>query len=110
MDCQIGSCISVSTKHNKCKTLLVAPTMRVPEPIVYTDNVYNAFYAILKAVEHLDPMVIGIPGMGTGCGQMSGIQCATQIKKAYMDRNKELNKDKLLIYKPGFYVLKSSVI
>ena len=27
-----------------------------------------------------------------------------QIKKAYMDRNKELNKDKLLIHKPGFYV------
>jgi len=86
----IGSAEIVETGHTEWKYLVAAPTMRVPEPIVYTLNAYLAFRAILIAIKNfnrdrekaeIDSVVCS--GLGTGIGQMSAVKCARQMRAAY---------------------------
>lgn len=46
----VGSAEVVATDHARWPYLVVAPTMRVPEPIAHTMNAYTAFRAILLEV------------------------------------------------------------
>lgn len=63
-----------------------APTMRVPEDIRGTDNVYRAMRAWLVAV-HRDleapPQAVACPGLGTGYGRMDPAEAARQMLLAW---------------------------
>lgn len=86
----VGVAEIVETDHEKWQYLVVAPTMRVPEPVAYTMNAYLAFRAILVAVQRfnraagvraIDSFVC--PGLATGVGCMSAKTCAGQMYLAY---------------------------
>jgi O-acetyl-ADP-ribose deacetylase (regulator of RNase III) len=86
----VGSAEIVATEDARWRYLIVAPTMRVPEPISFTLNAYLAFRAILVSVENLnrekgkreiDSVVCS--GLGTGIGRVSAPTCARQMRAAY---------------------------
>lgn len=81
------------------KFIAYAPTMRVPEPIVNTDNVYWAFRAAMMAtrataqslqIRHpdgkakaLDEVRILSSAFGTSAGQVSAVSAAHSMRLAY---------------------------
>ena len=86
----VGSAEIVETNDSRWKYMISAPTMRVPEPIPMTLNVYMAFRAILVAVENfnnslgkreIDSLVCC--GLGTGIGRVDPTKCANQMRAAY---------------------------
>ena len=86
----IGAAFVVATQHARWPYLIVAPTMRVPEPSGHTLNAYLAFRAILLAVrafnETCGSTAIGsvvVPGLCTGIGGMEPRRCAAQMRLAY---------------------------
>ena len=86
----IGAAEIVATDDSRWKHMIAAPTMRIPEPIPMTLNVYMAFRAILVAVENFNRGV-GRPeinsmvccGLGTGIGRVEPRKCANQMRAAY---------------------------
>ena len=46
----IGNAEIINTNHDKWRFMIAAPTMRIPENIAFTLNAYNAFRAILIAI------------------------------------------------------------
>lgn len=107
----IGSATTVLTNHPKCKYLLAAPTMKLPGNVKGSLYPYYAFTAILKALRGVNtPLVIGIPGLTTGIGMISGEECGKQMRLAYNDfirSNERLNFDTINIVsdKPGEFVI-----
>ena len=86
----VGSAEIINTKHNKWSYLIAAPTMRIPENIAFTLNAYNAFRAILIAINKFNGSKPRRPiktlvcsGLGTGIGSMEPVKCAVQIRVAY---------------------------
>lgn len=88
----IGSAEIVATDAPDWRYLVVAPTMRIPEPIPFTINSYLAFRATLVAVaNHNKRLGVGgkaidslvCCGLGTGIGQVSADRCALQMRAAY---------------------------
>jgi O-acetyl-ADP-ribose deacetylase (regulator of RNase III) len=86
----VGCAEVVATGHPRWRYLIVAPTMRVPEPIPFTINAYLAFRASLVAVQNhnrglgrreIDSLVCC--GLGTGIGQVGANKCAMQMRAAY---------------------------
>ena len=86
----IGSAEIINTNHNKWSYLIAAPTMRIPENIAFTLNAYNAFRAILIAIndfngcpprKHIKSLICS--GLGTGIGSMEPTKCAAQMRAAY---------------------------
>jgi O-acetyl-ADP-ribose deacetylase (regulator of RNase III) len=86
----VGSAEVVATDHPRWRYLVVAPTMRVPEPIPFTIHAYLAFRAALVAVKNhnkglgrreIDSLVCC--GLGTGIGKVSANKCAMQMRAAY---------------------------
>ena len=69
----------------KIKYMIAAPTMRVPEVISHTINVYLAAKAALMEAVKLGMNSIIFPGMGTGTGQMKEVDCAKQVSVAIGD-------------------------
>lgn len=69
------------------KLLICAPTMQTPHNIQkHLQNVYYAAIAIFQVCQKLPPgTVIGIPGLGTGVGGLSGEECANLIGQAWTD-------------------------
>lgn len=64
--------------------IIVAPTMRVPEPISNTTNVYQAFSAALRITKRYPDMrTMTCPGFGTGVGCMSRSIAAFQMRMAF---------------------------
>lgn len=80
----VGSAFIVPTGHQRIKRLVVAPTMKTPQDITGTDNVYQAMKAALLAAQAADPPIerLGVPGMGTGIGRMDPFVSAEQMLKA----------------------------
>jgi O-acetyl-ADP-ribose deacetylase (regulator of RNase III) len=68
-----------------------APTMRVPDDITGTVNVYLAASAVFRLMKRFDKgqrnliQTVTMSGLGTGCGGVSPSVCARQMKKAYDD-------------------------
>ena len=81
----IGKAILIKTDNNKIPYLISAPTMKIPEDISNTDNVYKTTKAILKIAEEKDISSVLIPGLGTGVGKVSAESCATQMEKAFSE-------------------------
>jgi O-acetyl-ADP-ribose deacetylase (regulator of RNase III) len=86
----VGQSTVVGTGHQMIPYLVVAPTMRIPDRIGDTVNVYLAFRAMLlavlahnrgseKAIESLR-----VPALGTGIGAMPLARAARQMHAAYL--------------------------
>lgn len=73
-------------EHVRPKLIICAPTMELPCNITGTRNVYYAMLAILRLAHGFSyETVVGIPGLGTGVGELSGEECSTQIHDAIRD-------------------------
>ena len=84
----VGEALVVSTGHATIKRMIAAPTMRTPQNIRSTDNVFRATLAALRAAAALrEPAVarLGMPGMGTGVGRMDPFEAAEQMFEAWME-------------------------
>jgi len=86
----VGQATVVATGHQEVPFLVAAPTMRIPDRIADTVNVYLAFRAALLAVlahNHGSPTVIEslrVPALGTGIGSMPLVRAARQMHAAYV--------------------------
>lgn len=85
----VGQAIVVPTDHAQLPFLVVAPTMRVPDRIADTVNVYLAFRAALLAVVRYNSSGttkierLHAPALGTGVGAMPIDRAARQMHAAY---------------------------
>jgi O-acetyl-ADP-ribose deacetylase (regulator of RNase III) len=84
----VGAAEVVETENARWPFLVVAPTMRVPEPVANTLNAYLAFRAALLAIRAFNqaaPRIrsLVVPGLGTGIGAMDARRCAAQMRVAY---------------------------
>jgi O-acetyl-ADP-ribose deacetylase (regulator of RNase III) len=85
----VGQATVMETGHDVFRYLVAAPTMRVPDRIVDTVNVYLACRAaLLAALEHNKTSSapirsMRIPGLGTGVGAMPVSRAAFQMHAAY---------------------------
>jgi O-acetyl-ADP-ribose deacetylase (regulator of RNase III) len=85
----IGTSIIGFTENEYHPFLAHTPTMRVPRDISKTDNVYNAFFAMLTAVSNYNKNnkvrieKVLCPGMGTATGRMESKEAARQMSTAY---------------------------
>jgi O-acetyl-ADP-ribose deacetylase (regulator of RNase III) len=85
----IATSLIVETGHIKHPFIAHTPTMRVPQPIAHTDNVYSAMWAMLLAVRKHNQLgsklreIIACPGLGTTTGKMYFSEAAQQMAFAY---------------------------
>jgi O-acetyl-ADP-ribose deacetylase (regulator of RNase III) len=85
----VGTSIIVETENEHHPFLAHTPTMRVPKDISKTDNVYNAMFAMLRAVAnhnkntHYRINKVLCPGLGTLTGQVPYSEAARQMAVAY---------------------------
>lgn len=94
----VGQAELIYTSHPDIPFCISAPTMRVPEIIVGTVNVYLAARAVFRLLKSIDEWIIPcrpssnlsdkcqtvtMSGLGTGCGGMSPRICAAQMRRAY---------------------------
>jgi O-acetyl-ADP-ribose deacetylase (regulator of RNase III) len=85
----VGNAVILETKNEEIRHLISAPTMRVPQDISGTLNVYLAFRAALIEVKEFNKennnkiKSVLCPGLGTLTGAMLPMDCAIQMKKAY---------------------------
>jgi O-acetyl-ADP-ribose deacetylase (regulator of RNase III) len=85
----VGQAMVVPTGHESIPYLVAAPTMRIPDKIGETVNVYLAFRAALLAVQaqnDRNPKSIStlrFPALGTGVGSMSLARAAHQMRAAH---------------------------
>lgn len=86
----VGQAMVVPTGHDTVPYLVAAPTMRVPDKIADTVNVYLAFRAALLAVlahnRESKPSIATLraPALGTGIGAMPFARAARQMHAAYV--------------------------
>ena len=86
----VGQATVVPTGNHTIPFLVVSPTMRIPDRIGDTVNVYLAFRAALLAVlAHNDQTStaiksIRVPAMGTGVGAMPLAKAGRQMYAAYV--------------------------
>lgn len=92
----IGSAFITQTDSADCPELICAPTMEDPDNIQGTENVFYSFYGVLKCAEtNRKHKIIAVPGWGTGTGEMTPKESASEMKRAwqtYMNKI-ELNSD-----------------
>lgn len=85
----VGSSVIVETADENHPFLAHTPTMRVPKNITQTDNVYNAMFAMLRAVanhnksNHYKIKTVLCPGLGTATGNVPLKEAARQMALAY---------------------------
>ncbi|OJJ14010.1 phage tail protein [marine bacterium AO1-C] len=85
----VGTSIIVPTQNPRHPYIAHTPTMRVPLRITRTDNVYNAMFAMLLAVEQHNQSgkqkidVVACPGLGTATGGVPHDEAARQMELAY---------------------------
>jgi O-acetyl-ADP-ribose deacetylase (regulator of RNase III) len=85
----VGQAAIVATRHEMIPFLVAAPTMRIPDRIGSTVNVYLAFRAALLAVlahnDHTPDSIrtLRTPALGTGVGSMPLTRAAHQMRAAY---------------------------
>ena len=78
----VGESALCESGSDICPYIIIAPTMFKPSDIRYTDNVYKAFISILDNFYNRS-FIIAIPGLGTGVGCLSPIECAKQVALAF---------------------------
>jgi O-acetyl-ADP-ribose deacetylase (regulator of RNase III) len=86
----VGQATVLPTDHDSVPYLVVAPTMRIPDRIGNTVNVYLAFRAALLAVlahnevSSIPISALRVPALGTGVGAMPLARAAHQMHAAYV--------------------------
>jgi len=80
----VGQAVDVDINHPSYtyNKLIYAPTMRVPEVVKHTINVYLSTRAAIKLAKKLELNSITIPSMGTGTGCVAPNSCAKQMAAA----------------------------
>jgi O-acetyl-ADP-ribose deacetylase (regulator of RNase III) len=78
----VGNTMLSKTGNEKCPNIFVMPTMFKPCVIKGTDNVYKAFLSLLDEF-HNKQFIVGVPGLGTGVGDISAKECAKQVALAF---------------------------
>lgn len=83
----VGDALSVAVNHpqSTIKYVISAPTMRVPEGVAHTLNVYLAVRAALVEAQILGVESVVIPGMGMGTGGVTPQDFAKQARAAVND-------------------------
>ncbi|WP_339683486.1 macro domain-containing protein [Gimesia maris] len=95
----VGAATMVETEDSEFPFLIAAPTMRVPMPVEDSINAFLAARAIFLLIrdgvipsgENVGQPVreyvnsITVPGLATGVGRMSPVQCAKQVRAAIED-------------------------
>jgi O-acetyl-ADP-ribose deacetylase (regulator of RNase III) len=88
----IGSAMLVKTGNDQCPLLACVPTMFLPGNIAGTRNVYWAVRGLLRLVtESFFPegarhrVVVAVPCLGTGVGNMTGQASGQQVAEALRD-------------------------
>ena len=81
----VGNAELIATSHSKIRYIISAPTMRVPDIVSDTTNVYLASKAIFRTAIENNLKSISISGLGTGCGKVSPLVCAKQMYYAYRE-------------------------
>ncbi len=95
----VGAATIVKTEDPEFPFLIAAPTMRVPMPVESSINAFLAARAIFLLIrngvissgENAGQPVreyvksITVPGLATGVGRMSPVQCAKQVRAAIED-------------------------
>ena len=85
----VGTSIIVFTENEEYPFLAHTPTMRIPCDISSTDNVYNAMFAMLRAVANYNKNnkkrieKVLCPGLGTLTGRVPLKEAARQMFMAY---------------------------
>ncbi len=85
----VGTSMIVFTDNDDYPFLAHTPTMRVPSNIAGTDNVYNAMFAMLRAVANHNRAsktkinTVLCPGLGTATGVVPLKEAARQMALAY---------------------------
>ncbi len=86
----VGMALVVPTPQARYTHLVVAPTMRVPRPVLWTMHAYLAFRAALLATRawnaaHRERRVTELfcPGLATGVGRMPAGRAARQMRAAW---------------------------
>lgn len=86
----VGCAEIIQTEDDRWPYLVVAPTMRIPEPVPHTINPYLAFRAALgaischnEAIGVVDIASVVVPGLGTGIGGVDPVRCAHQMRMAW---------------------------
>lgn len=83
----VGEAIIIKTSNSIIKSVVCAPTMRTPTRLPEGNlNPYLAMKAILGIIDNNEEIKnIGIPGLGTGVGEMNPFVVARQMRQAYDD-------------------------
>jgi len=87
----VGTSLLVETGHPEHPYVAHTPTMRVPMPIMATDHVYLAMWAMLLAVRKHNQSAdrpihtVACPGLGTATGRMPFDEAARQMALAYQN-------------------------
>lgn len=91
----VGQAEIVSTENSRMPFIIYAPTMRVPEKLSKSANIYLATRGALLLIKygHFEDgrsiaevvHTIAFPGMGTGVGGLNPDICARQMKAAIED-------------------------
>jgi O-acetyl-ADP-ribose deacetylase (regulator of RNase III) len=85
----VGTSIIVDTENDDHPFLAHTPTMRVPRDISNTDNVYNAAFAMFRAIANHNKNdrtrihKVICPGLGTATGRVKPKEAARQMALAY---------------------------
>jgi O-acetyl-ADP-ribose deacetylase (regulator of RNase III) len=84
----IGSAILLGMNNKSCPFLIIAPTMTHPQSLLGREgNIYWTMIGILSLINNIqnNKLVIAIPCLGTGIGNLSGIESAELVKHAFED-------------------------
>ena len=85
----VGTCLLIPTNHPVHPFVAHSPTMRVPQNISGTDNIYLAMWATLTTIHRHNRAearkidVVACPALGTGTGGVDLIEASLQIRLAY---------------------------
>lgn len=82
----VGQAMLVLTDNEHIKSVIAAPTMRVPMILgPNTVNPYLAMRAALLCAKAHGVRSMSVTGLGTGVGQVPPALCASQMRRAYDD-------------------------
>lgn len=85
----VGTCILIPTNHARHPFVAHSPTMRIPQNISGTDNVYLAMWATLTTIHRHNRTelhkieVLACPALGTGTGGVDVVEASLQLCLAY---------------------------
>ena len=84
----VGSAVAVATGHPFHRTLIYAPTMRVPASLPDDTIVpYLAFRAVLATLKRLETYSVSTPLFGTGAGEVPVSKACKQMVRALQSLN-----------------------